>query len=76
MGGYLRAFAGWTPAPPSTPTLFVRAATPLVDGAHPPASWRHATETVEVPGDHFTMLEKEVGATVDAVEMWLRRVGA
>ncbi|GLY49803.1 hypothetical protein Lesp01_34590 [Lentzea sp. NBRC 102530] len=76
MGGYLRAFAGWTPSPPSTPTLFVRAATSLVDGGHAPASWRHATETVEVPGDHFTMLEKEVGATVDAVEAWLRLTGA
>ncbi|WP_189868137.1 type I polyketide synthase, partial [Streptomyces noursei] len=75
MGGYFRLFADWTPAPITTPTVFLRAEKPLVDDGADAAQWRsswalpHAA--LDVPGDHFTMIEDHAEATARALHDWL-----
>jgi acyl transferase domain-containing protein/acyl carrier protein len=60
-------------APRSVPTLLVVPSEPLVAGsAVPRAAWRPGTTVVEVPGDHFTMIEGDrAHETARAVEDWL-----
>ncbi len=81
MGGYNNVFANWQPEPVTTPIFSVRADTPLrgtvVDptGRHDwRAYWPVAPqETVDVPGDHFTLLEQHTPTTAAAVR---RRLAA
>ena len=75
MGWYLALFepAG---SPPRTgvPTLLVRAAEQpalRATGGRPPAPPGGVTATVEVPGDHVSMLTDHAAATAAAVESWL-----
>ncbi|ATW51135.1 hypothetical protein CGZ69_28100 [Streptomyces peucetius subsp. caesius ATCC 27952] len=72
MAAYARLFREWTPEPISAPTLLVRAAAPHGPGEEPIASWRLPHETVEVPGDHFTMLEEHASTTARTVGRWAR----
>ncbi|MFI2200530.1 alpha/beta fold hydrolase, partial [Streptomyces sp. NPDC020192] len=62
-------------APRDVPTLLLRPAEPLTGSAADPgwrAVWRPGTTVVEVPGNHFTMLESaHAGACARAVEDWL-----
>jgi thioesterase domain-containing protein/acyl carrier protein len=75
MGAYFRAFNDWQPDAIRTPTLLVRAAEPLGD-VDPTdddgwrATWDRA-ETLEVPGDHFSMMEQHAGSTARALRTWL-----
>jgi len=73
VGSYLRMFRDWRPGPLKTPSLLLSAARPLpgmpADGWQTSRSGPH--DRIEVPGDHFTMLEEEVGATAAAVSRWL-----
>ncbi|MGC4804999.1 type I polyketide synthase [Micromonospora sp. DT233] len=74
MGGYFRIFADWAPARLATPELLLRATAgvpgvPTPDGPRP--GWEHAHEVVEVPGDHFSMLDEHHRTTADAVAAWL-----
>ncbi|MGW2892490.1 type I polyketide synthase [Streptomyces griseoruber] len=74
MGGYFRVFADWTPRALRTPVLLLRA-TDEVPGAAPGergAGWEHAHHVVDVPGDHFSMLDAHHRTTADAVASWLR----
>ncbi|WP_381556242.1 type I polyketide synthase [Streptomyces eurythermus] len=74
MGGYFRAFADWTPHPLDTPVLLLRA-TAEVPGAGQGtrgAGWEHAQHVVDVPGDHFSMLDAHHRTTADAIASWLR----
>nr|QOD95000.1 PldAV [Streptomyces platensis]BAH02271.1 polyketide synthase [Streptomyces platensis] len=78
MGWYLHLFDGWKPTAISVPELLVRASEPLPSpSGRPPraadwrTSWHVAQHSVEVPGDHFTMLEEFNDATADAVRRWL-----
>ncbi|WP_456356012.1 SDR family NAD(P)-dependent oxidoreductase [Goodfellowiella coeruleoviolacea] len=80
MGGYSRIFDGWRPKPVVTPTLLLSALDPfspdLLDPANPHhADWRSfwelPHEAVDVPGDHFSILEKHADSTAAAVEKWL-----
>ncbi|MEV8107322.1 thioesterase domain-containing protein [Streptomyces sp. NPDC088135] len=74
MGGYFRAFADWTPHPLDTPVLLLRA-TAVVPGApqgERGAAWEHAHHVVDVPGDHFSMLDEHHRTTADAIASWLR----
>ncbi|MEU3415532.1 acyltransferase domain-containing protein [Streptomyces sp. NPDC006658] len=74
MGGYFRAFADWTPHPLDTPVLLLRA-TAEVPGAEQGArgaGWEHAQHVVDVPGDHFSMLDTHHRTTADAIASWLR----
>ncbi|GAB2611000.1 hypothetical protein GCM10027168_49870 [Streptomyces capparidis] len=76
MGGYFRLFSEWQPAPIQAPTLFVRAARPLPggdgSGGGLRASWQLPHTAVEVPGDHWTMLEEHADAAAASVRDWLR----
>ncbi|MEU0927086.1 type I polyketide synthase [Streptomyces solisilvae] len=76
MGWYLHLFEGWKPPESSVPSLLVRAADPLgeVDPDASAADWQSdwpADSAVDVPGNHFTMMEKQAGTTAQAIEDWL-----
>ncbi|WP_438672317.1 alpha/beta fold hydrolase [Solihabitans fulvus] len=68
MGGYLRLLDGWQPAETTAPTLLVRAA----DGR---ACWPARHDVVDVPGDHFTVLEEHAASTAESVRAWLAGLG-
>ena len=59
---------------PRVPTLLVRATEPITglatDGDWR-AHWPVPHTTVEVPGNHFTMLEDHAAATARAVHKWV-----
>jgi polyene macrolide polyketide synthase len=69
---------GWRPEGISVPSLYVRSTQALAHGQGD--EWRDevaaaADSVVEVPGDHFTMLEPEqVSSTARAVGEWLGNV--
>ncbi|MGC4807694.1 SDR family NAD(P)-dependent oxidoreductase [Micromonospora sp. DT233] len=74
MSWYFDLFEGWRATPSPVPTLLVRAASPLpsvADGAPWRTSWPAADTTVDVPGDHFTILEAHADTTVGAVRQWV-----
>jgi acyl transferase domain-containing protein/thioesterase domain-containing protein/acyl carrier protein len=74
MGAYLRLFSDWEPAKITAPTLLVRAADQM-SGFSADREWRASRDAthavVEVPGDHFTLMEKDAGSTAQAVQDWL-----
>ena len=79
MGGYTRLFAEWKPEPVAARTLLVRAGEPYVvsagDGTVQTlnASWSLDHDLIDVPGNHFSMLEEHSASTAEAVHDWLRR---
>jgi acyl transferase domain-containing protein/thioesterase domain-containing protein/acyl carrier protein len=82
MGGYGRVLADWQPKPLNAPTLMLRAAQPLrhtiVDptGHHDwHAYWPLPHESLDVPGDHFTVLEEHTETTTAALDAWLDSLG-
>ncbi|MDF3291310.1 type I polyketide synthase [Streptomyces silvisoli] len=76
MGGYFRLFGDWKPRPISTPTLLVRAGERLFDWSKD-GDWRSYWDlehtAVDVPGNHFTMMERHADTTARAVDDWLGR---
>ncbi|MEV6634731.1 SDR family NAD(P)-dependent oxidoreductase [Actinoplanes sp. NPDC051470] len=74
-GAYIRLLHGWRPGPIATPSLLVGAAEPV---AGMPADWRTTRsmphERVEVPGDHFTMLDEHATTTAAAMGAWVARL--
>ncbi|MFI9383508.1 type I polyketide synthase [Kutzneria sp. NPDC052558] len=74
MGGYFRLLWSWRPAELSAPTLLVRATEPPPGDAHGPAwqpSWPAAHDTVDGPGNHFSMLDDHADVTAAIVQDWL-----
>ncbi len=78
MGGYNTVFADWRPEPIEAPILSLRADTPLRGTVIDPdgrydwrAYWPVPHEVVDVPGDHFTLLEQHTPTTADAVRQWI-----
>ncbi|MCI4065610.1 alpha/beta fold hydrolase [Micromonospora sp. R77] len=74
MTWYFELFEGWEAGPPPVPTLLVRAASPLPSvaaGTDWRTSWPDAAAMVDVPGDHFTMLETHADTTAQAVRGWV-----
>jgi thioesterase domain-containing protein len=74
MGAYLRLLADWQAPPVQTRTLLLRAAELMpalsatgADGQ----TWRSFDDSVEAPGDHFTMMEEHADAVAHAVDTWL-----
>jgi hypothetical protein len=58
--------------------LLLRATEPLDEGQVGTdwrSRWETATSTVDVVGNHFTILESEVGATAEAIKRWLAGLG-
>ncbi|MFI2215081.1 SDR family NAD(P)-dependent oxidoreductase, partial [Streptomyces sp. NPDC020141] len=76
MGAYFRLFGGWKPAAVKTPTLLVRAGERFFDWSRSSdGDWRSYWDAehtaVDVPGNHFTMMEEHAPTTARAVEEWL-----
>ncbi|WP_455567355.1 SDR family NAD(P)-dependent oxidoreductase [Streptomyces angustmyceticus] len=79
MGRYFEAFADWEPTPTGAPTLHVRAREPfaahLADPEREYGDWRSAWDlphdAVDVPGDHFSILDTCAASTAAAVAEWL-----
>ncbi|MEU5695466.1 SDR family NAD(P)-dependent oxidoreductase [Actinosynnema sp. NPDC020468] len=65
MGRYLRFFEDWTPPTPDTPILRVTAAETTSGLAACPG------QALEVPGDHFTIIDDHAATTAQAVHDWL-----
>ena len=76
MGAYLRLFQGWKPTFVDAPTLFLRASEPMgqeADGGGWRTSWTLDHVGLDVPGNHFTMLEQHSENAAGLVEGWLRK---
>ncbi|WP_443058881.1 type I polyketide synthase [Streptomyces sp. NBC_00400] len=78
MGAYLRLFQGWKPTVVDAPTLFLRASESMVqeaetDGDQWRTSWTLDHVALDVPGNHFTMLEQHSDIAAGLVEDWLRK---
>nr|WP_215911699.1 type I polyketide synthase [Streptomyces coffeae] len=74
MGGYLRLFSDWGPAPIGAPILAVKAEETFTGSEQTTdeeAAWGPRVTRIEVPGDHFTMMEDHAGGTAGAVLDWL-----
>ncbi|MER7312153.1 MULTISPECIES: type I polyketide synthase [Streptomyces] len=75
MGGYFRLLDDWNPPEVRAPLLLVRASTPLgrpsAEAGDWRSSWAGADAVVDVPGDHFSIMEQHVATTGDAVADWL-----
>ncbi|MGV9316254.1 type I polyketide synthase [Streptomyces sp. NPDC003691] len=83
MGWYLRMFGGfWTPEDIQAPILVVRATEYMADGSGTvpkpeewQAYWEQPHRAVDVPGNHFTMMEAHAEATAAAVHSWAATLG-
>ncbi|MCT9083224.1 type I polyketide synthase [Streptomyces fulvoviolaceus] len=81
LGAYTRMFLGWDPEPVDTPTLLVRATSPtpeMAASAAPdewPTSWPLPHTRVDVPGDHFSLMQGHAATTVAAVRTWIASLG-
>jgi acyl transferase domain-containing protein/pimeloyl-ACP methyl ester carboxylesterase/acyl carrier protein len=80
MAAYLAMFDGWTPNPISTPIVVVRArdCLPEWEGDRLSddfwrGSWDLPHEIVEVPGDHFTIVNENASTTALALHAWFSR---
>jgi thioesterase domain-containing protein/acyl carrier protein len=79
MSWYFQLMASWSPAPLSAPVLLVRSTEPPVapspDRPLPAeewqTSWDSADSVIDVPGNHFTMMEAHAASTAGAVREWL-----
>ncbi|MFC4044716.1 type I polyketide synthase [Dactylosporangium siamense] len=79
MSWYFDLFGGWRPGELSTPSLLLRSSEPIVatgpDGPYArhewQTSWQDADTTIDVPGNHFTMMEHHAGSTAQAVRQWV-----
>ncbi|MDX8141337.1 type I polyketide synthase [Lentzea sp. BCCO 10_0061] len=81
MGCYFRVFADWEPQDTAVPTLFVRATESLQsvsgegdagDAWRP--SWTAPHVGVDVPGNHWSMMESHAAAGADAVRSWIEQL--
>jgi thioesterase domain-containing protein len=78
MGKYFRILDEYQPPTVAAPTLLVRASSPLGKAAPSAGDWRSrwpgATTVIDVPGDHFSMLETHADTTSSAVSAWLDQI--
>ncbi|WP_344339654.1 type I polyketide synthase, partial [Streptomyces rhizosphaericus] len=74
MGGYLRLFSDWEPTPIDAPILTVKAEESFPgsgEGNDEESAWGATLTRIDVPGDHFTMMEDFAGVAAEAVLNWL-----
>ncbi|MFF7859312.1 SDR family NAD(P)-dependent oxidoreductase [Streptomyces sp. NPDC007904] len=84
MSWYVALIGEWEPGPLDCPVLLVRSSEPPVPpapGEELPAqewqtSWDRAHTVLDVPGNHFTMMEAHARSTADATDSWLTGLGA
>ncbi|MDT0377682.1 type I polyketide synthase [Streptomyces sp. DSM 42041] len=77
MAWYFNLLGDWAPGKLSAPRLLVRAGEPVAGGdTLSPEDWQtgwtEADDIVDVPGNHFTMMEDLAGTTAGVVDDWLR----
>ncbi|MDX3524063.1 type I polyketide synthase [Streptomyces scabiei] len=78
MGRYFRLLDDWVPPRVEAPVLLVRASSPLAEPAPDSdidwrASWPSAHSVLDVPGNHWSMMEQHLETTVEAVSGWLSK---
>ncbi len=77
MGAYMRLLEGWEPTHVDVPTLLLQAAEPMpgmsVDREWR-SSWAFPHDTVEVPSNHFALVEENAQLTAQAIESWLATI--
>ncbi len=79
MGAYVRLFGGWHPENTAVPTLLLRATDPATELARKAetgdwqVTWPTPHTAVDVPGDHFTILEDHAPTTAKTIRDWLTR---
>lgn len=80
MAAYLRLFDGWKPRPIEAPIAVIRAreCIPEWEGDRLGddfwrGSWDLPHEIVEVPGDHFTVVNQDAATTARSLLDWLAR---
>ncbi|WP_371504275.1 type I polyketide synthase [Allokutzneria sp. NRRL B-24872] len=77
MGWYLTLFGKWGPDEIDTRTLLVRATEPLSQGSMRALGedwrsfWEYPHDVVDVPGNHFSMLEEYSSQTASAISDWI-----
>ncbi|SOD80783.1 Acyl transferase domain-containing protein [Streptomyces sp. Ag109_G2-15] len=76
MGRYLDLLSGRQPADVKAPVLLVRPAEPVPGAPRPldgggQSTWQWRHDAVEVPGDHFSMIEEHATTTARTVHTWL-----
>jgi polyketide synthase 12 len=74
MCAYLKLLGEWEPPAIEAPILLIRASEPMAElsmGADWELSWEQAHTTIDVPGDHFSMMNEHPGSTAKAVEDWV-----
>jgi thioesterase domain-containing protein len=77
MAWYSSLFMEWELTEIAAPTLLVQPEEPMptMSGDSEWRSvWRYSHDTVEVPGDHWTMMMENAASTAVAVEEWISRV--
>jgi hypothetical protein len=67
MGAYLRLLEDWRPEKIGAPTLLVRAG----GTAGATASWDLPHQVVDVPGDHFSVVEDDAPGVADRIRAWI-----
>ncbi|AXI80292.1 SDR family NAD(P)-dependent oxidoreductase [Peterkaempfera bronchialis] len=80
MSWYIRMIGEWEPGALSSPVLLVRSSEPPLpaDTTGPlephqwQTSWDRAHTVLDVPGNHFTMMESHARSTAAATADWLR----
>jgi NADPH:quinone reductase-like Zn-dependent oxidoreductase/thioesterase domain-containing protein/acyl carrier protein len=74
MATYMRLVSEWHPNTIAAPSLLIRATQPLTDTALESdrlAAWQAASTTVEVEGDHFSIISENADTAAQATEAWL-----
>ncbi|WP_433608309.1 type I polyketide synthase [Prescottella agglutinans] len=77
MGLYLRLFPEWKPGDIDADAFLIRAEhslDPTLDGLEP-TPWRLPDTTLEVTGDHFSIIDQDVVHTAKALDRWLHGLG-
>jgi thioesterase domain-containing protein len=76
MAWYFRLMANWAPRPLPVPVLLVRSSEPPVAQPLRAEEWQTRWDiehtAVDVPGNHFTMVEDHAATTAATVRDWLR----
>jgi len=79
MAWYAKLFLDWDPPAINAPTLLVQPADPMPDmdaDGRWRSDWSRPHETLEVNGDHWTMMIEHSGSTAAAVEEWISQLPA
>ncbi|MGW6731488.1 SDR family NAD(P)-dependent oxidoreductase [Streptomyces sp. NPDC055013] len=77
-GGYARVLENWQPEPSAVPALLLRGRpTPHMRQTAPDGDWQPRWplphDSADLPGDHFSVLNRDAGSTAAAIRAWLTR---